>query len=401
MSEQLLPDAVAMESTEVAEKIITQESSTAAWKSSEAMKMVEARQLAGESKYAIITDIDNTFTRTWDEGQNPDQINYSQEIYQKSLEAQVPIIYITGNDVNRVIERIQSGELPPAQVIMGAVGTEAAILRLGSDGSITYVHDEQFDALLAKEPYNRRQLSAQGAELISRLRAKEHGNPQTEQSQLVFQNPEGESALAAGEPNDLQPYKLSFHFYANSVAQRQQFEDQMHQEFPDQKILICEEIRHNNGMAPGDTYKKYCFDLVAITKAGAADYAIDKLGLEGGVLAGDSGNDDHLYKDINPGFVRLLVGDAREEGKANIDAMSINRKTGQLMTESEKNAVAFRTLIIEGAGSHVLGYKEPGQNTGQHQRIGPQSLLHGLEVLQRWERRRRRLNQPEYIKHVN
>jgi len=317
---------------------------------SEFQKMKDHQKEAGKQFSVLFTDIDNTFYRS-------NRSDASQKIADGAYEAGYPIVAVTGNDYGVVIKRIESGELPYFQVIAGSVGTEMWVLHEDSDGTKSYIKDEEFATQLHGSGYERKPLSSLGKKMVEDL------SLEMPDLKIDFQNPDLEQQFLDGELVQVQPFKMSFYFYADNPFQINAIYTQVQNRFPRQKGVICEEIGYNSQLPQGDNKKKYCLDILPVTKADVVKHIIEVGGVEFAVVAGDSGNDTEML--TGSGDVSILVGGAKPEAKEAIDSL----------TDSQSG--------FSKVGDKKLYYKEK-DNTN---RLGPESIIKVVRTLQRLERR--------------
>ena len=321
---------------------------------SEILKMLDKR--AGKGRIALFTDIDNTFFRQ-------DREAVSKKIAKKTEEENIPIIAVTGNDFGAVLKRIESGELPYFQAIAGSVGTEIWILGKNQEGKPVYKKDTYFEKMLKDSGFERRNVASKAKEMIEELKTK------FADAELNFQIPEKEKELEQVPDPNYQPFKVSFHFYSDQESLENIFKE-VKKYFPDFQIIVCEEIGYSKNLPPNETRKKYCLDIVPISKAGAADYLVKTCSVENGIVSGDSGNDiDMLVKTGKLNAV--LVGGYKPEAKAGIDKEIKTQKKGKM---------SFRKIIMPDGTIKAI-YTE--QKAG---RLGPESILRAAEILERAEK---------------
>ncbi len=319
---------------------------------SEILNKRDVQEERGERFGVTFTDIDNTFFRA-------DRAQASAELAHRAEQHNYPIVAVTGNDFAGVKNRINGGELPAFDMIIGSVGTEIYV-RQGH--GVTYEKDEYYDRMLARTGFDRPNIAKRVEEFMASY------NQLQPNADLVFQNPEAETAyLETSDEKEVQPYKISCFFYANSPEEVAVISAQAAEQFPEQDIVVCEEIGYNATLKEADDRKKYNIDFLPITKAGAVKYASDILGVERGILAGDSGNDiDMLLKSGT--LAAVVVGGAKAELKE------------AAITAGAKRHKRF-TIVEDDAGQPKAIYVENDES-----RLGPDSILHAAEVLRRAER---------------
>ena len=133
--------------------------------------------------------------------------------------------------------------------------------------------------------------------------------------------------------------------------------------------MLCEEINYNRSLKPDESPKKYCLDILPITKAGAVQYLGKITGIKKGIVAGDSGNDTGMLLESGL-FTPVLVGGYAREAKntieKNITIKKEGRRSFQKIKDSKNNPKA---IYIE-------------QNP---QREAAESILRAAEILHRAE----------------
>lgn len=291
-----------------------------AYEGSPYLQMKAAQVEQGEDFTVGFTDVDNTFHRK-------DRQVESEALFSSAMEHRYPIVAVTGNDLAGIVKRQATNELPKFPILIGSVGTEIHVLQ--PDG--TYKRDEEFREMLLKEKHYDRPVIAQSAaemiaDLAERIPEAELNYQGTEQSpyrqaeEAYVKDPEANKEM-------VQEFKVSFHFFADSPEGVEAIARESDARFPGQEIIICEEINYNNQLPPEEQRKKYCLDVVPITKAGAVDYVTKRTGVEKGIVAGDSGNDtDMLMKSGR--LQAVIVGGAKSELLSEADKVA-GEKSGR------------------------------------------------------------------------
>ncbi len=337
------------------EKIVKPEIS--AFAGSEAARMIEQQAQQGLPRTVLATDIDNSFKMR---RETPQQGEASRKLATEAYAASIPIHAITGGDFQGVYERIQKGELPYFQVISPSVGTERYVLHVEPDGSRRYVRDTVYDAQLKAMQYDRPHLARQ-------LEGKTMGqlNQRYPGLRLDFQHPERErDYVHAAQPTTPEPYKLSCYFYAGPEHLKGVIGD-LQREFPQQRVIVCEEVDYNGTLAPGEGPKKYCLDVLPVSKADALRDVSHVVGADINVIAGDSGNDIAMLADTLSD-VSIEVGGAKPELREAMERV-FGDSTGRL---------SFKKKSTEGTAVQYLFSERDG-------RRGPQSILQALRILVR------------------
>ncbi len=323
-------------------------------------QMRAAQAERGEAFTVAFSDVDNTFHRK-------DRLEASRQLFAGTVEKDYPIVAVTGNDLAGIAKRQEANDLPKFPILIGSVGTEIHVLQ--PDG--TYKRDEEYREMLLKEKHFDRPIIAKSAaelitDLSERMPAAELSYQGTEQSPYhqaevaYLKDPEAHK-------ENVQEFKVSFHFFADSPEGVEAIAREAEQRFPGQELVICEEINYNNQLPPEEQRKKYCLDVVPITKAGAVDYVTKRTGVEKGIVAGDSGNDADMLEKSGK-LQAVIVGGAKSELTSAVDATAVE-KPGKS---------SFRRVVGED-GTLKAMYVERGD------RKGPESIRYAGEVLQRAE----------------
>lgn len=326
------------------------ESLPKAFAGSELIRLVDAQREQNGFSGVLFTDIDNTFYRK-------DRSAASNELTEKAKENRVPIVAITGNNLAILEQRIRSGELPYFQAIAGAVGTEVYVLHVDANGVKRYEKDEDFERRMLSKSFDRVELNKSANEMVDNFKTS-HSD-----WALVFQKPEVEEAYMRGEKVDVQPFKISFHAFVSSKEEVNRMQSEISSRFPNEKVVICEEINYNDAH-PNEARKKYAIDILPVTKADVVNYISEAAKVDVEVVAGDSGNDKVML--TGSGDVAIVVGGSRPELK-------------EAIQESSKGT-SFRKEISPD-GKTKLYYTEKGE------RLGPESILRAAEILFRAQRR--------------
>lgn len=339
-------------------KVEQKESLPKAFAGSELVRLAETQKRENGFSGILFSDIDNTFVKKG-------KASASEELSKLARENKFPIVAVTGNSFSVVLERIESGELPYFEAIAGAVGTEIYVLHVDENGVKRYEKDEDFERKMLSKGFDRTVLNRSASEMIDSFKA-------THQDwSLVFQKPEIEEAYMKAEDKNkvegAQPFKISFHAFASSKEEVKAMYSEVSSRFPNEKVLICEEINYNDKMAAGDLRKKYCIDILPATKRDAVDYISQAVKSDLKVIAGDSGNDTEML--TGTGDVSISVGGSKPE----------LREAIQNATQESSGRISFRKVIMPD-GTSKYYYVEEGA------RLGPESILYAVEVLRRAQR---------------
>lgn len=311
-------------------------------------KMLDSQK---DDRVALFTDIDNTFARKGFEGA-------SLELEKRSGEESVPIVAVTGNYFSVVMKRILSGELPPFQAIASSVGTEIWLLKgVSEDGTPEYVKDTVFQESLEKSGYVRNELVEVSEKVILDF---EKTHPDWK---FDFQSPEKELDLKTN-PDDEYRFKISFFAYLSDEDVSAMVAE-LQEKFPKQQVVVCEEINYNKTLSPDAKIKKFCIDILPITKAGAVRYMSKVANVDQGLVAGDSGNDIDML--LNSGELdAVLVGGYKQEAKDALDKTVIEKKGKRSFRKVVGNDGRVKSVYIE-----------------QGDRVAAESILRSAEILKR------------------
>lgn len=347
-----------IEKTEIMAEKEAKELLLTPYKGSKLLEMKKNQEAEQKPFTVIVTDIDNTFVRE-------DRLEASKELTRKAEEENYPIIAVTGNDFESVKKRIEEGNLPYFQIIAGNVGTEIWILKEGPEGEKKYIKDEMFEKILETSGFNRKELSKRATELVERF---QDSYPD---AVFDFQNPEKEKDYLKGKTEDIQKFKISFFFFASNLEEIMKIAEEVNKKFPNQKIVITEEIGYSKEH-PGEKRKKYCLDILPVTKAEVVNYLTFLTDIEQGIVAGDSGNDiDMLLNSVK--LNAILVGGATPEAILAIESSLTGKKEGKR---------SFR-IVTGSTGISKFCYTETGDE------LGPESILKAIEILERADRIRK------------
>jgi hydroxymethylpyrimidine pyrophosphatase-like HAD family hydrolase len=248
---------------------------------SDAKLQLEAQDAANRPRTALFSDIDDSFI---DRAGRSEAIAAAWEIREWANATHVPIILVTGVEFAGVEPRLQSQQIPGAEVLITSVGTEIWVRQ--TDG--TYLRDEAYAAWLAKKQFDR---SAVTQAIEERLHEQPH-------LRLTFQG-------------KTEPYKVSLHFFGTH-AEAAAVEADYKTRFPNFAIIVCEEINYNATLPPNATEKKFCLDIAAAGKDDALAYIVGALAIKAGWKAGDSGNDKAMLLHDDP-LQAIVVGGAKPE----------------------------------------------------------------------------------------
>jgi hydroxymethylpyrimidine pyrophosphatase-like HAD family hydrolase len=324
-----------------------------AYAGSTMFQMLDRQAARGEEQTALFTDIDNTFIRAGKEAA-------SHELTALAETRDYPIVAVTGNDFAGVMKRIDNGELPHFQVIAGSVGTELWVLHEDESGK-TYKKDEFYENMLAQSGYERLALAQRAHQLVDDLK---QSHPDW---QLDFQIPEREQEYLNNPDPNYQRFKISFHFFAGN-EEISQVADTFKEAYPGQAIVTCEEIGHNQRLPEDAEVKKYCLDVLPLTKAGAVDYLTRIADIKKGIVAGDSGNDVNMLLESGTMNAVLVGGYKKEAGQA--ISREVKTKEGKRSFRSVETPEGKKAVYIE----------------GQEGVLAAESILRAAKILNRAEK---------------
>lgn len=295
----------------------------------------------------IFADLDDTFY-------HPEVPNVSQQLYTYCQEKKWPIVILTGNSFNGVMAKISNGILPAFSVIVGHVSTDMWIQ--DAQNPLTYRQDTDFEEYIRQRKFDRGQIIEKGFNLI-----------QTQQKKLpefAFQNTEAERKFIKTRVTQ-EPYKVSFFLTASSVAKVARIKTILENHFKPYTVLISDHTAYNRTQKK-KWPKKFCLDILPLSKGDAVNYLARLLAIKKGIVAGDSGNDIQMLMDTPPQLLSVLVGGSKAEALAAIRKATISHDTHQ---------PGIR-VIVNARGSKKLCYVEPDTS-----RRGPESILKALTYI--------------------
>jgi hydroxymethylpyrimidine pyrophosphatase-like HAD family hydrolase len=231
-------------------------------------------------RLAVFSDIDDTFI-----ARDHQTTSDAWQLHRLLETNSIPLVLVSGPEFEAIRQRILTKEVPPADIIMSAVGT-AIWVRQAND---TWLPDNHFTARLQATGYDRTNVLQSAQQLVHAL------GQSAPELRLQLQNATQQS-----------PFKVSMYFFATPRLADAIAEACWHY-FSPAKIVTCEEIHHNAALPKNAATKKYCLDILAATKGEAISYLIDTLDIKGGYKAGDSGNDTAMLLSPDP-LLPILVG---------------------------------------------------------------------------------------------
>lgn len=282
----------------------------AAYKDSLIMQMYEEQNKKGWPFSLLVSDYDNSYF-------NEATTVQTARLAEIAKRHNIPTVIVTGNNFENLLKKIDGNKHAKPEVIIDSVGTGIYILHQNPDGTEVYVKDDRFDTMLKDMKFDRKEHARKAADLIAEWKAAECP---FNKNQLDFQDPTLEAAFIDEKEVEVQPYKLSFYFFAHDEEtstdpteqqERAQFEEAFRLRMPGVEIATCEEIGYNKDRKSGR--KKFCIDALPIPpKAGAVNYLSDLLQVKQMLKVGDSGNDIIFQQKVHQG-VNVVVEGAKAE----------------------------------------------------------------------------------------
>ncbi|MEI6499078.1 MAG: HAD family hydrolase [bacterium] len=316
---------------------------------SEIQKLLSKQSEVKTHRTVIITDIDNSFYR-------PDMPHESQKIFHEATIENTPVIAITGGNIDHVISLINLKKLPRFHVVASSVGTTIWVLKR-ENGGLKYERDRRFENRLIEIGFVRENLLPIASEMIDKFRDI------FPWADLAFQQPEQErERLISGKTdiNDIERFRITFYFRANNSDEIKQISDAVSNYFSEYNVIICQSGSRE------DQQNRYELDLVPVTKVEAANYLVEELGIDQGLVAGDSANDVEMLLKTKK-MIPVVVGGAQPELKTAIEEIE--------KTENMVQSGSFFYAKVD--NDNKLIYVEKGN------RKGPESIEYAAEVLQR------------------
>jgi len=342
------------ELNQVSSQVENKENLPRAFIDSELIKSIDSGRRENGTSGILFTDIDGTFRRR-------DSEISSADLFKKAQENKFPIVAVTGNNFSVIQQRIESGELPYFEAIAGSVGTELYVLHLDANGEKTYIKDDVFEQKMLEKGFDRVALNRIANKMVEDLK------PNNELS-LDFQKPEIEKAYSQGEKVIVEPFKISFYAFASSPEALVDMRRELSSHFPGQKVVICEESDYNEKLSQGEMRKRYCIDVLPVTKADVVDYVGETTNVDVKMVAGDGGNDEVML--TGAGDVSIAVGGLKPDLRQAIQDVTV---------ESSGRGSFKKVQTKEGKTKYY--YSEKGNG-----RLGPDSILYATEVLLRAQR---------------
>ncbi len=247
-------------------------------------QLLNTQSGAGLPRTALFADIDNTLYH---------------ETTRLALQAAVqllrqenwPLITVTGMTAESVLQRVAGEIIPAPDAVMAELGSVLMIKQQNGK----YERDEQYNKFIAPLLKPQQQLLLQFAEIPAAIK---------QQFNLVLQD-----ELAAQALNGKLVSKLGL--FASTIQSPENIPSALHGSFPGASIIVSQ---HIPGVAEELVAGKYCVDVAYVSKLSSVNYLIDKLNIQFGIAAGDSGNDaDMLFNSkVRCG---IIVGGAEKQVK--------------------------------------------------------------------------------------
>ncbi len=229
-------------------------------------------------------------------------------------EHHIPLPIITGFSFEQIYELIEQGEVPRAPILGTSSGPEVYVLQ--KDG--TYRNDLYYrKEVLQAVPWDRRTILERGIEMFDDLHRR------VPEFRLEWKDREKEMRFLRNESDEVDPERLCFYFYADSIEKRDHFERAAQVFFPECSVIVTYE-RSNDDLPDGTKELKYCLDINHLDKKHIAAYLKRLLGLEQGAVVGDAGNDKGML--LLTDFITIVPGSGREELRSAIDAATTHRQ---------------------------------------------------------------------------
>jgi len=258
----------------------------------------------GQSPLVLFSDIDNTFYHR----ELPKEADRLTQILEENHWG---LVFATGNEADILSRR---PELPKADIVVGAVGTDIAVRQ--RDGS--YMRDEEYQRLLG-ENWDRPQIIKESRAIIA------------ENPHIMFQDKTNPDQ----NPEVKEPFKVSFWVrgdISDADAELEKFRARLG---PNVQISAVIDI---------NVPERYNIDILPKNagKAFAVRYLVNKLGIFGPV-AGDSENDiDMLTESSQPA---ILVGNASQRTRESVLLATRGEKAASFGTEVQKLPTGAKITI--------------------------------------------------------
>lgn len=261
---------------------------------SELNRMLNLQRENTGQAMALFTDIDDSFFLPGD----PEE---SKALFDEAGEQNYPVIADTGNQIQVVRDRIASGELPEFQAVCSSVGSQIWVLKSDETGERSYVPDSKYREKVLATGFDRKEVAALAE---NEIEVYSQSDPDLK---LSFQWPiEEREFLEGGHYLENQEFKVSLQFESD-LEKMYDVKNKFHEIFPRAKVSVCE-------IKKIDEQKNlYFMDILAADKADAINYLCEELGIDVGMVAGDSGNDIAMLSNTYANVHSVLVGSHKPE----------------------------------------------------------------------------------------
>lgn len=278
---------------------------TGIYKSGTIAEKINYRLDHGQSPLVLFSDIDNTFYHK----ELPEEASRLSQILEDNHWG---LVFVTGNEADILSRR---PELPKADILVGAVGTDIAVRQ--KDGS--YAKDEEYQKLLG-EGWDRPQIIEESRGIIS------------ENPQIRFQDKTDPDK----NPDVKEPFKVSF--WVNGDIKDA---DPILEKF---RARLGSDIQIIAVIDIGNPITSYNIDILPKNagKAFAVRYLTNKLGVFGPV-AGDSENDIDML--VESGQPAILVGNATDRTRQSVLLATKDEKVASFGTKVQKLPSGARITI--------------------------------------------------------
>ncbi len=350
------------------------------FRGSEFERMMIAQDQLNIPRTALFFDIDKTFRM------KGDVLNdVSRKLAVTAWEANIPIVAVTGvpfhidrtaefNPVfNSVEERIAKGDLPYFPVIYTDAGTRRWILNIDqATGKRHYLEDKVYKQKLIDQGFER-------TEIVSQLNTLINVSEDFKKVNFRFQRPEDEQTFLNGQETP-EPFKVSGYFNTASSDQALKMQNLLQQMYPNLRVAVGIDMNDSSNTT-------YWADILPIDKHEALYELRQFFGIKIAIRAGDSPNDKSmLIEDVNlkdrPDLLKgavdiaILVGGAENSVKEEIEnAIDISNK-------GKRKTGSYEITTLEDERKKLF-YRE----TAHSKRLGPESIVRGLQIFLRKARR--------------
>lgn len=323
---------------------------------SELLAMRDAQEQAGEPFTVLFTDLDDTLYHV-------DSPASSHELAVLAERDHIPIIGVTGGDIAYVERRIAEGSFPYLQAVATETGTQIWVLTSTELGERRYRQDLSYEQRMFERGFNRSALVQQADAWMTAV------NGTDESFELDFYERELEMKFLDGASVERPRFSIGCHFYASSPETFEALSLAAAEAFSGHSVVISEDSHFSQQADPSDPRRMYCVFIVSTTKAGAVRYLTNTLGIQSGMVAGDSGNDLDMLTHSSR-FTGVVVGGAKRELLAAVEKLTVSRRR-------KGPASSFQTIVLED-GTEITLYIEPRPD-----RKGAHSILRAAGIMRR------------------